>query len=648
MERTGKTGLKVLLAWGLTAGFVCLLLLKPAPLETLEGILYDSRCRLRGGLTPPAQVLIVAIDEKSLERFGRWPWPRPVLTRLIERLSRAGAALIVLDLILSEGSEDDPRLARAVREAGNVVMPLVFDFDRPGTGDPGDPSLQEAALLRVEHPENLTRYPPPQASRIRAPVPPLRNEAVGLGSISVFPDPDGTLRREALLVSFEGYLFPSLTLTAAALFLGVPPEAIVVEAGEGIRLGSRHIPTDGHGMALIPYYGPSFTFKYLSVADILEGPPDRVLDGALVLVGATAVGLGDQKVTPVAPVMPGVEKHASVISAFLEGRALRQASLAEDLAFFLLAGIPYGLLLVRLKARAAALLTLGLLLVLLGAGIGAFLMEGLWLRLIYPVVSVLTVFVVLTAYNYAMEERFSRRIRQMFSSYVTERVVAELIRNPEMAKLGGERREITVLFSDIRGFTTFAERHSPEEVVAMLNEYLAAMTEVVFAWEGTLDKFIGDAIMAFWGAPMPQEDHAERALGCALDMVKRLRELQEVWASQKRPALDCGIGINTGEVLVGNIGAEGKKMDYTLIGDHVNLASRVESLTRRFDVAILVTAFTLERLRGRLSAGALGLLTVRDLGSVSVKGKEIPVALYEVRRSGGTGAPEESPEGKAP
>jgi len=219
----------------------------------------------------------------------------------------------------------------------------------------------------------------------------------------------------------------------------------------------------------------------------------------------------------------------------------------------------------------------------------------------------------------------------MFSSYVTEKIVNELIKNPSMAKLGGERREITVLFSDVRGFTSLSEKHSPEEVVSILNEYLGEMAEIVFKWEGTLDKFIGDAILAFWGAPMKQENHAELAVKCALNMVKRLEELQQKWQSEGKSVLDCGIGINTGEVLVGNIGAEGKKMDYTAIGDHVNLGSRVEGLTKKYNVHILITEFTLDKIRGLITAGKLYRTSVKGLEKVVVKGKEQPVAIYEVK-----------------
>src|SRR3989338_1109654 len=208
----------------------------------------------------------------------------------------------------------------------------------------------------------------------------------------------------------------------------------------------------------------------------------------------------------------------------------------------------------------------------------------------------------------------------MFSSYVTEKIVNELIKNPDMAKLGGERREITVLFSDVMGFTSFSEKHAPEEVVAILNEYLGEMTDIVLKWEGTLDKFIGDSILTFWNAPMRQENHAELAIKCALNMVGRIKELQKKWQAEGKPMLDCGIGINTGEVIVGNIGAEGKKMDYTVIGDHVNLAARSEALTRNYDAHIILTEFTYKRIEGLFSKKIIGHVTVKELDSVKVKG----------------------------
>ncbi|HWR96949.1 MAG TPA: adenylate/guanylate cyclase domain-containing protein, partial [Candidatus Methanoperedens sp.] len=234
------------------------------------------------------------------------------------------------------------------------------------------------------------------------------------------------------------------------------------------------------------------------------------------------------------------------------------------------------------------------------------------------------------AWQHVVEFRLSRRMRRLFSSYVTERVVERLIAEPAMARLGGERREVTILFADIRGFTTFSEKHPPEEVVRTLNEYLGAMTEVIFRWEGTLDKFIGDTILAFWGAPLPQTDHPERALRCALHLCSRLDGLNAAWTAAGRPPLEIGVGVSTGSVLVGNIGAEGKKMDYTVIGDQVNLCSRVEELTKSHRTRILITASTFERVQPLLANGGIGHVAVEGPVEVVVKGREEAVSVYRV------------------
>jgi adenylate cyclase len=227
-----------------------------------------------------------------------------------------------------------------------------------------------------------------------------------------------------------------------------------------------------------------------------------------------------------------------------------------------------------------------------------------------------------TAYRFFTEERRARDIRKMFSSYVSKRIVDELIRDPSKMRLGGTRKQMTVLFSDIRGFTTFSEKYQPEEVVSQLNEYLGAMTDIVFEHDGTLDKFVGDAVMAFWGAPLDQPDHAQRAVRCGLDMIRKLRELQQKWAAEGKHVIDIGVGINSGEMVVGNMGAEGKKMDFTVIGDNVNLAARVEGLTRKYDSHIIITEYTYAKVKDSVEA--------KELEAVTVKGKERPVVMYNV------------------
>ncbi|MCL4493018.1 MAG: adenylate/guanylate cyclase domain-containing protein [Nitrospirae bacterium] len=630
-EKSNKIRTGIVIGLLITILTTCLMLLKLHPLETVEGKLLDYRFQIRGALKVPESVVIAVIDEKSIEKLGRWPWNRDVIARLVERLNKAGAGVIVFDIIYSEHEKNDPLLAAAIKDAGNVILPIVFDFDRESK-TPDSELLVNSAFTSVENPGRFKKYTPILGKRALIPVPQLIKEAMQLGHINMIPDDDGTLRWETLVLGYNGYLYPSLTLQAAAIYLGVPPEKVVLKATEGIQVGKRFIPTDRWGRTLIRYYGPEGTFRHISISDILDGTvKDEELQGKVVLIGATAIGIYDLRVTPFSPAMPGVEKHASVIASILENKFLRAVPLAANLGILLLSGLLLSFLAPRYKVAGAAGMAALFLLLVLVPGYFLFTQKGLWVNITYPSLNILLIFIAITAYNYAVEERYAKKMRAMFSSYVTERVVNELIKNPDMAKLGGERREVTILFSDVRGFTSFSEKHSPEEVVAILNEYLGAMTGIVFRWEGTLDKFIGDAILAFWGAPMPQENHAELAVKCALDMVKTLKDLQQKWQAEGKPLLDCGIGLNTGEVLVGNIGAEGKKMDYTVIGDNVNLGSRVESLTRKYDAHILMTEFTLSKVREYVSSGKIGHISITGLERVIVKGKEEPVGIYDVK-----------------
>lgn len=255
--------------------------------------------------------------------------------------------------------------------------------------------------------------------------------------------------------------------------------------------------------------------------------------------------------------------------------------------------------------------------------------KGLWANFIIPSFTVFFIYATVSGFRFLAEKRRAREIKGIFSSYVTEKIVNELVKNPQLAKLGGERKEITVLFADIKGFTAFSEMRQPEEVVALLNDYLKLMTDIVFRWDGTLDKFVGDSIMVFWGAPTEQKNHAELAVRCALDMITKLKRLQEKWLKEGKEPFDIGIGINTGEVVVGNMGAEGKKMDYTVIGDHVNLGARAEGLTREYDTNILITEFTYRRLEGMFSR-RIGHVTIKEMDSVKVRGREKPVVVYSL------------------
>ncbi|MBF0560114.1 MAG: adenylate/guanylate cyclase domain-containing protein [Nitrospirae bacterium] len=629
-RRAGKHGVAGLIGILITLLMCGVMLLKLTALETLEAKLLDYRFKLRGPLKPPGNIVIAAIDEKSIDRLGRWPWDRDRLAGLVRKLNAAGAAIIVFDIILSEHEKNDPLLSAAIEDAANVILPIAFDFEKK-SAVPANDLLFKYSLSTVINPERLSKYNPISADRALVPVATLLEQAMSVGHINMFPDNDGTLRWEAMVIGYGGYLFPSVTLQAAAAYLGVPQDKIVLSAAEGVKIGKRFVPTDYWGRTLIDYYGPEQTFSYLSISDILDGAiKQEQLQGKIVLVGATAVGIYDLRVTPFSAAMPGIEKQASVIASILDNRLLKNLPWYVNLLLLLLSGIMAACTIPRFKALGAVGVTCLLFILILVPGYLLFVQKGLWIAISYPLLNVLLIFISVTGYNYAREERYARKIRAMFSSYVTERIVNELIKNPDMAKLGGERREISILFSDVRGFTSFSEKHTPEEVVSILNEYLGAMTSVVFKWEGTLDKFIGDAILAFWGAPMHQENHAELAVKCSLEMISVLQQLRQKWLSEGKPVLDCGIGLNTGEVIVGNIGAEGKKMDYTVIGDHVNLGSRVESLTRKYNVHILMTEFTLDKIRDKIEDRTIMDISVKGLERVVVKGKEKPVEIYEL------------------
>lgn len=632
MQLPRRIKINLLIGFFVTVVIAVFMTIQFSPMETLEDKFYDYRFKIRGAIKIPENIVIAAIDEKSIGKFGRWPWSRDKLARLVEKLTKDAAEIIVFDVIFSEDEKYDRILARAIRQAGNVILPIVFEFDRKSTV-PDSEFLLNAAFKSIVNPEKFNHYSPIITKRALIPVPEMIKETIALGHINMFPESDGTLRWEAMAVEYNEFLYPSTDLMTAATYLGIPHERIILMATEGIQLGEkRYIPTDKHGRTLIHYYGPTQTFKHLSIADILDGmiKPEHI-QGKIVLIGATAVGIYDLRVTPFSPAMPGIEKHANVISSILENRFLRRADLSTNLVILLATGFLFSLLMTRLRAAGASMMTGVFLLLIFGAGYYLFIKQGFWMNIAYPSNNILLIFIGVTAYNYAVEERFAKKIRTMFSSYVTERVVNELIKNPGMARLGGERREVTVLFSDVRGFTSFSEKHTPEEVVGILNEYLGAMTDVIFRWEGTLDKFVGDAIVAFWGAPMRQKNHAELAMRCALNMAKRLEELQQGWRSEGKFVLDSGIGINTGEVLVGNVGAEGKKMDYTVIGDHVNLGARVESLTRHYNTHILTTEFTLNKIKDLITARNIGHVSFKGIERVQVKGKENFVEIYEVR-----------------
>jgi adenylate cyclase len=635
-----KNRLFYLLSLASTTLFFLLQLFDPPLLrEHIESKTFDLRMRLRDSLRVQPRldsIVIVMVDEKSLSEIGRWPWSRSIYADLIDRVSAGKPRVVGFDIMLSEreGAEPDGRLAGALRRAGNVVLATAFlsEADR-GMKAPAPPPdfLWDSAFMEVKALPGIDwKKWRVRADSVNPPLPELAAGAV-LGHVTAPPDLDGTLRWELLSIALGDDAYPSLPLQVARIAEKVPMKEMVLFGGSGVRLGSRVIPTDLAGRVVINYRGKEGSFPYLSASDVVLGrvAPSAFAD-RIVLVGTSALGTHDQKVTPMSANMPGIEKNANVVQNILLNNFIRKSPGVLELAAIALTGILLVFFLPRLNAARGVTSGFGLIAFYILLSVWLLIDRQVWINLLYPVANMAFIVTVETVTKLFTEERRAREIRTMFSSYVSPKIVDALIANPAMAAMAGTRREVTILFADIIGFTTISEKLAPEEVVSMLNEYYREMGEIIFRWDGTLDKFVGDEIMAVWGAPTEQPNHAELAVRCALDMSDRLEALQEKWRAEGKVNVDCGIGVNTGEVVVGNVGFLGKKMDYTAIGNHVNIAARVEKLGRSYGTRAIITGNTVAAIWELIDTGKLGHARIAELDTVKVKGKEEEVKIYSL------------------
>jgi adenylate cyclase len=658
-------------------GVFALYLWAPEFLKTVEIKLYDVHFKLRGVRSPGDQVVVVAIDEKSLETHGRWPWPRALQAQLVRAVADGGAKVIALDILLSEPevsgelraatrvserlrslemsagtaqalrrelaeierqADGDGQLQAVLGQSGRVVLPLVFEIAPiPETlPEPSGRPLKSALVAFRHYPERLN-YPPPSASEAKAPIPRLAGAARALGHVTMLPDHDGTTRWEALIFEYRGYYYASLGVQAVSLARGVEPTALKLDFGRALEIGSIGIPVDPRNRMLIDYAGPPGTFRHLSASDVLAGKaPGEALRDRIVFVGTTAAGTFDLRVTPVSPILAGVEKHANVAENLLAGRFLRRPDWVELVEAIAIVIWPF--LMAGLLPRLRPLPSFGAVVGCWGAmflGVHLAFRSGLWLPLVYPTLALGLTFVGITVYRLWTEERQRLWIKRAFQRFVNPEVVERLVADPASLKFGGETRTLTILFSDIRSFTTYSEQHPPEEVVHMLREYLTRMSDQILNQGGTLDKYIGDGIMALFGAPVAHEDHADRACRAALGMTEELERLHAKWTAEGREPFRIGIGMNTGEVVVGNLGSE-QLFDYTVIGDPVNIAARLESLNKEYKPKrpILISEMTYEALKHKKA------FEVHPLGEVLVKGKTRPVVVYELRGLAGLAAGE--------
>jgi adenylate cyclase len=633
-------------------------------LDQLELETYDMR--LRTVMQPPARpaVTIVAIDESSLNVHGRWPWSRHKIAELVERLDRAGARVIALDIFFSEqenrellsaverlaaaGDADarrlqaplrkllaaDETLSAAVARSGKVILSLVFLLNendaRHVTAVDADAThrrIRDQAIGIVRSRGEVTPHVN-EAHGVIANLPGLQQAARYAGHINILPDPDGALRWASLVFRHRGQYYPSADVQAARLYLGRPPLTLNLASDgvDSLSVGPRVISTDERGRALIRYYGSERTLPTVPAADVLAGraDPARFRD-RVVLIGGTAKGIGDIRVTPHGALFPGVEIRATIIQNLIDGGFLRRPgwTLGIDYLVLLVIGLSLSWWLPRARLPLAAAVSAAVFLGYLVLVVVLFRTQGAWLNTVYPSSLLILMFVSTALMKYLTAESEKRQIKTAFQHYVAPKVVDVVTENIEQLKLGGEKRDLTILFSDIRGFTGFSETLAPEDIVRLLNVYLTRMTEEVFRHDGTLDKYIGDAIMAFYGAPIARPDHAPAACRTALGMAAALRELNREWEREQRPTLRIGIGINTGPMIFGNMGSS-TRFDYTVIGDAVNLGSRVEGLNKTYGTTILLSEFT------RAQIGDEFASRLREVDTTRVRGRQEPVRLYEL------------------
>lgn len=620
----------------------------------------DLRMYAHPGRKPLGVVAIAAIDDPSIAELGRWPWPRSVMADLVNALVAYKVAAVGFDVVFSEAdSADAERAAMEQKLAAAGLATSVIDTTLgPGNDAAFAAAMQAQGTTILAYPfkshefRSVTRtsekgyvthlVPPPPfnyglvmtapdadppilgADAYLPPINILRYAARGNAYVDVDADLDGTFRTEMTVVKFHNRYCAPLFLALTSVFANNAQLSLgIAKDGIGsVTIGDESIPIQPNGKVLIDFRGPAGTFPNYPVTDIIHHRiPPAALAGKIVLVGVTGHGLGDRIVTPVGADYPGVEMHANAIDDVLQDTFVIRSdnSLDEEMLAALVIGLGVSLAAGSLTALSSALTALALC-----AGYFIYAQyrlnnDGVLVGVIFPLLTAIIIYILLASYRYVTEGMEKRRLRHAFEHYLHPDVIASVVDNPEGLRLGGERRHLSILFSDIVNFTARAERSNPEELVALLNTYMTAMTDLVLKGDGVVDKLMGDGLMAFWGAPNEVENPARAAIDCALKMLTELKALRQ--RDSRFSDLDIGIGIATGEVIVGNFGGE-DHFSYSVIGDTVNLASRLEGLTRRFGVHLIVTQSTLKEARSDYLA--------REIGLVRVKGKQEEVPVAEV------------------
>lgn len=638
--------------------FALLIFLNPEPisgwLDFLENRLYDLQ--LRHSHRPPISstnpIRIVDVDDKSLNAEGRWPWPRKKIAILVQKLYQQGAKVVAFDITFSEKQENiaqelinviqkrqnaqaavdeleaikpefnyDDILASSVN-LGKTVLGIIFLNDKQTEGVIPSPlftlpsNLSEELLI-------------PRMEGFIGNLEMIQNKAASGGFINALPDADGVLRFSPILMNYNGGIYTALSLEAVRLFLGIEGENLEIKQYgsqsvlEGVQIGSITVPLTPAGKILIPFRAASYSFPYISATDVLQDRvPQGTLTNTLVFLGSSASALGDLFPSSIESIFPGIEVHASIAAGILDGYLpyrpgwMKGAVVAMILFFGLLCAIvlPY------LTPIFTALFSIAVVIVLFLINHWMWVDQKIILPVFLPVFAVLFLYAIDVLGGYFFETRGRQEIRHLFNQYVSPLYIDTMLEKESSFTLMGENKELTVFFSDIRHFTTLSEKMTAPILKQFLDRYFTAMTEVIFHTNGTIDKYIGDAIMAFWGAPLDNPKHAHSAVATALNMQKELSKFNALMKNQQFPEVQIGIGINTGSVHVGDMGSQFRR-NYTVIGDCVNIASRLEQLTKLYQVGIIIGEATYEKTRQDF--------IYRKLDKVQAKGKTVPIEIYQ-------------------
>ncbi len=624
-------------------------------MQRLDLMVYDLRLRTmlpRQVLDP--RIVIVDIDEKSLHAEGHWPWPRDRVAQLVDQLSAEGAAVVGFDIVFAEAERNSGEMVlrrlQAEGRSNDVLRSQLTDalplFDNNRVlaeslsnhetvlgyifGEEGGEHFNVLPRpLSLGEANDIAHLALPQATGYIGNVAILQKTAASGGFFNVEPDADGIIRRAPIVERYGNSLYASLGLEVARLYLSRPE--VTIQTGqvgderllEAVELGQSYIPTDSDGQVVIRYHGRRGSYPYVSATDVLHNQiPRQQLDGRIVLVGTTAQGLFDLRATPIQAVFPGVEVHANIVSSILDNDfpVAPDWSAGANFLLTLLLGVVLALLLPRLAPLLLLAVSISVLAAIVTLNFWLWSEQGLILQLAPLLLLVLLLAGFNMAYGFLSAFHDKRQLQGMFGQYVPPELVKEMSENPERYGFEGESREMSVLFADIRSFTTISESLTANKLKEMLNHFFTPMTRVIFENRGTIDKYVGDMVMAFWGAPVEDPKNAAHAIDAALGMLREVEHLKGVFATQGYPPIQIGIGVNSGVMNVGDMGSEYRRA-YTVLGDTVNLASRLEGTTKYYRVGLVIGE------RTRELAG--DDFVYRELDLICVKGKAHAVHIYQ-------------------